>query len=184
MKMCIMSYQQRTIFFLLRKYFNKWARKLKPSLVIVLTNLLYKLNFVWITLLIFSQYAPQKCFRNLELFWTSSYELWIMNDVLTHRFHVVNAFYCSISTRVLSIHNCAKCFKFWDNKANTARWGIISRSSIPSECPLCSYNEAVALKQSWTITVRWMIENLSIFSIEEEKYHYAVKFIVISVSMI
>ena len=64
-------------------------------------------------------------------FCTSSYIfLWIMSDVLTHRFDVVNASYCSISIKVLSIRNCAKCFKFINNKANTARWGMIFISSI------------------------------------------------------
>ena len=51
------------------------------------------------------------------------------------------------ATRVLSIRNCAKCFKFSDNKANTARWGTILISSIPFKCPLCSYNETVDLKK-------------------------------------
>ena len=88
-----------------------------------------------------------KCFRNLELFWTCSYRfLWIMSDVLTHRFDVVNGFYYSRSTRVLCIRNCAQCLKFSDNKANTARWGMIYIHSISSECSLCSYNETVSPK--------------------------------------
>ena len=36
--------------------------------------------------------------------------------------------------------------KFSDNKANTARRGMICISFIPSECPWYSYNGTVALK--------------------------------------
>ena len=57
--------------------------------------------------------------------WNSSEHLigflWIISDVLTHKFDVVNASYCSRSIRVLSIRNCAECLKFSDNKASTAR---------------------------------------------------------------
>ena len=69
-----------------------------------------------------------------------------MSDVLSHRFDIVNTSYCSISTRVLFFRNCAKCLKFCDNKANTEGWRMISISSIPSECPLCSHNGTVALE--------------------------------------
>ena len=51
--------------------------------------------------------------------------------------------------------------------------------SIPSECPLCSYDGTVALKIKLTNRVRWIIDNLLIFSGEEEEYRYAVKFIII-----
>ena len=44
---------------------------------------------------------------------------------------------------------------------------------------LCVLTEHLLSKLSWTIRVSWIIDNLSIFSGEEEKYHYAVKFIVI-----
>ena len=48
---------------------------------------------------------------------------------------------------MLSIRKCATCLKkISDNKANTARRGMISISSFPSECPLCSYDGTVALK--------------------------------------
>ena len=48
---CVSSVINREqFFFLLLKDFNKWPHKLKPFLVIVLTNLLHKLNFVRITL--------------------------------------------------------------------------------------------------------------------------------------
>lgn len=90
-----------------------------------------------------------------------------------------NVFYCSRLTRVLSMCNCAKCLKFSDNKANTARWGIISISSISFECPLCSYNETVAQNNAEQSEFAWIIDYLSISSRKEEKYNYAVKFIAI-----
>ena len=80
--------------------------------------------------------------------------LWIV----THRFDVVNTSYCSRSTRVLSIRNCAKCL----NKANTARWGMTYIFSITYKCPFCSYNGTVALKIKLNNQVRWKIDNLYI----------------------
>ena len=132
-------------FFLLLKDLNKWPHKLKPFLVIVLTNVLHKLNFVPIALK--SSFNMRHKYV-LEI-WSSSERLltdcWIMSDVLTHKFDVVNASSCSRTTRVLSIRNCPKYHKCCDNKANTARRGIIFISSILSECSLCSYNGTVAL---------------------------------------
>ena len=105
------------------------------------------------------------CFWNLEPYWTSYDFLQIMSDILTHRFDIVNASYCSRSTRVLSIRNCAKCLKIGDNKANTVRWGVIFISGIPSECLLCSYNRTVPpkikLNNQNSLNNRWFFHFLS-----------------------
>ena len=74
LKFCILtkSSKENNIFLMLND-FNKWLGKLKPILVIVLTNLLQKLNFLQKTLQIFSQYEPQRCLQ----IWNSSERLHI-----------------------------------------------------------------------------------------------------------
>ena len=127
MEMCFISHQLKTNIFLQLRDFNKWPRKLKPFLVIFLTNLLHKLNFVRITLWKFSHYAPEIYLGNLEPFWTSSYEyLWIMSDILTHRFDVVlftirDRPVCSVSATGSSALNLATN-SYFQNKAEQSEF--------------------------------------------------------------
>ena len=56
---------------------------------------------------------------------------------------------------------------------------MIFISSIPSECLLSSYNGTVALKIKLINQSSLNNRHLYILSGEEEKYHYAVKFVAI-----
>ena len=114
----------------------------------------------------------------LWIFVDYEWRLDAQSDVLTHRCQLPPE-YCLISIRVLYIRNCAKFL-------NLATIRRIQRGEGWFVFPLFLLNalgilttEQLLLKWSWTIRVRRIIHNLSIFSGEDEKYHYAVKFIAI-----